>query len=69
MSIYRTRQGDTVDEICWRHYGASSGAVEAVLDANPGLSAKGDVLPIGLEIELPDLEKPGVQAATVKLWD
>lgn len=68
MATYRTVQGDTLDQICWKHYGAASGAVEAVLEYNPGLALAGMVLPVGLEIELPELQRPGIRA-TVKLWD
>ena len=31
-------QGDTVDLLCWRHYGTAQGVTEKVLSANPGLS-------------------------------
>lgn len=31
-------QGETLDALCWRHYGSTAGTVEAVLDANPGLA-------------------------------
>ncbi|TLX52838.1 phage tail protein, partial [Stutzerimonas nosocomialis] len=35
MASLRAQQGDTVDAICWRHYGRTAGVVEQVLDANP----------------------------------
>ena len=50
---YRTKKSDLVDAICWRHYGEQSGAVEVVLEANPGLADIGPVLPAGIIIELP----------------
>jgi len=65
---YRTRPGDMLDAICHRYYDGRPGAVEAVLEANPGLCQLGPVLPEGRLIELPGLpqpEKPGV----VSLWD
>ncbi|MFH4285229.1 tail protein X, partial [Acinetobacter baumannii] len=34
-------QNDTVDAICWREYGRSTGVVEQVLAANPHLSEFG----------------------------
>ena len=68
MATYTTKQGDTIDWICWKHYGQQSGAVEAVLEANAGLAGAGTVLPAGKIIALPDLPSPGVRAA-VKLWD
>lgn len=33
-------------------------AVEAVLDANPGLSALGPVIPVGTIVDVPDLPVP-----------
>lgn len=68
MATYRTKDGDTVDWICWKHYGRSSGTCEAVLDANPGLADTGDVLPAGVLVMLPDLPEPN-RAYTVRLWD
>jgi phage tail protein X len=65
---YRTRQHDVLDLICWRHYGRQSGAVEAVLDANPGLGDRGPVYQSGLVIALPDLA-PAVSRGPVRLWD
>jgi phage tail protein X len=52
---YRTSDGDMVDRICWKHYGRTAGTVEAVLEANPGLAARGPVLPAGVIINLPDI--------------
>ena len=66
---YRTRDGDSLDAICWRHYGRQAGAVEAVLEANPGLSDIGPVLPTGFVIGLPDLPQPAQEIETVSLWD
>ena len=51
-------QNDTVDAICWREYGRSSGVVEKVLEANPGIAAYGPILLMGTEVILPDLETP-----------
>ncbi|MEA3581460.1 tail protein X [Klebsiella pneumoniae] len=34
----RAYQGDTVDALCWRHYGRTQGVTEQVLQANPGLA-------------------------------
>ncbi|ACR27345.1 MULTISPECIES: tail protein X [Burkholderia] len=48
-------QGDTLDALCWRHYGSTAGTVEAVLDANPGLAELGAILPLGTVIDMPEL--------------
>ncbi|KNC89854.1 tail protein X [Trabulsiella odontotermitis] len=59
-------QGDTVDLLCWRHYGATRGVTEAVLSANPGLSNV-VFLEAGQEVELPELPRT-TQRETVQLW-
>jgi phage tail protein X len=65
----RSRQGDTIDLLCWRHYGRTSGTAEGVLAANPGIAAMGAVLPFGTAVILPDLELAREAATTVSLWD
>ena len=70
--IYTSQDGDTVDLVCYRHYGNTVGKVEAVLAANPGLAAMGPVLQKGIEFTLPGLtepeEKVTINEGTVKLW-
>lgn len=61
-------QGDTLDALCWRHYGRTAGVVEQVLDANPGLAALGPILPHGTAVQLPDITTQQ-QRQTVQLWD
>jgi phage tail protein X len=65
---YRTRNGDVLDAICHKYYGATSGIVEQVLASNPGLSAHGPILPGGLTITLPDISVTAEQTV-VRLWD
>ncbi len=67
---YKTKDGDMLDWICWRVYGKPTpvGAVELVLDANPGLADKGPVYSAGILIVLPDLPESG-KKEVVKLWD
>lgn len=64
----RTQQNETLDALCWRHYGRTRTVVEAVMQANPGITRHGLVLPQGLLVTMPDLPtappKPIVQ-----LWD
>lgn len=70
MSItIATLEGDFLDELVVQHYGAgaASGALSAVLEANPGLAARGPVLPEGVVIVLPDLA-PAV-SGVLRLWD
>ena len=66
---YRSKGGETVDEIVWRHYDKSIvGALEIVLEANPGLADLGPTLPVGTLIELPKIDTP-TAAQAVRLWD
>lgn len=67
-AIYRTSQGDTLDFICWKYYGQQSGAVEAVLLANPRLADLGAVIPANTVITMPDLPKPASEAQPIRLW-
>jgi len=66
---YRTAQDDMLDLICWRHYGRQSGAAEAVLEVNPGLSDQGPVYPSGVLITLPVLAPAASASTPVRLWD
>ncbi len=66
-TTYTTREGDTLDWLCWQHYGQQSGAVEEVLRVNQNLAEHGVVYPYGVVIVLPDLLTPVAQD-TVRLW-
>ena len=66
--VYRTRAGDSLDWVCWQHYGEQSGALEVVLEANQGLADYGPVLPRGLAVVLPDIVVPESRKE-VSLWD
>lgn len=68
-TIYTTRQGETVDLACWCVYGRTAEVTEVVLAANPGLSDKGLILPLGTVISMPDIAKPTTQRPLVSLWD
>lgn len=61
--------GETVDALVWRATGAGSGAVEATLEANPGLAEYGATLPEGLAVRVPVLSTPASSAPIVNLWD
>lgn len=66
---YVTREGEMLDELAWRHYGFTEGAVEAIFEANPRLSAWGPLLPGGVRIILPDLDAPRTTPPKLRLWD
>lgn len=68
-TIYTTREGDTVDFIAWKHYGATTNrVVEQVLEANRGLADRGPILPAGIELTLPEIDAPA-KTRGVRLWD
>jgi phage tail protein X len=69
LTSVRTQQHDTVDALCWRHYGRTAGVTETVLDANLGLADHGPILPQGLTINLPDAHVVAPQRQMVNLWD
>lgn len=68
MDTYVTRQGETVDIACLRHYGRTKAVTETVLDANPGLADLGAVLPFGTVIAMP-VSPPPAAPALVKLYE
>ena len=65
----RAHQNDTVDALCWRHYGRTAGVTEDVLRANPGLAEHGPTLPQGLIVSMPDAQTTAPQRQMVNLWD
>lgn len=65
----RAHQHDTVDLLCWRHYGRTAGVTEAVLQANAGLADHGPFLPQGTLVSLPDAQPAALQRHRVNLWD
>lgn len=68
--IYRTKDGDMLDRICWQYYERQDArVVEKVLEANPGLGDKGPVFDSGLTITLPDLDPEPAETSTIRLWD
>lgn len=67
-TTYITKDGDSVDFVAWKFYGATTNqVVEAVLAANRGLADYGPKLPAGVIITLPEITAPA-KAQGVKLW-
>ncbi|GHU18700.1 tail protein X [Alphaproteobacteria bacterium] len=67
MVVYVTKDNDVLDHICWKYYGTSD-AVHQVLQANPHLVKFDYVLPRGVQIKLPVLERQQINRE-VRLWD
>lgn len=56
-TLYKTRQGEAVDEICYRVFeSTANGVVEETYRLNQNLADYGDALPSGLLIVLPDVD-------------
>ncbi|WP_406705247.1 tail protein X [Sodalis sp.] len=68
MREVRALQGDTVDQLCYRHYGRTQGLTEAVLATNPGLCDHGPFLAAGQRVRLP-VSRPSVNAPRLQLWE
>lgn len=65
----RAHQNETVDALCWRHYGRTAGVTEAVLEANPGLADHGPILPQGLAVQMLEAQTAAPQRQMVNLWN
>jgi phage tail protein X len=66
--IYTSNDGDVLDQICQQYYGATSGIVEQVLEANPHLSELDAIFDAGIKIILPEISQTNKQEKTIKLW-
>lgn len=66
MTTHRTSDGDMVDAISRAHYGTEAHTA-AIYDANPGLAARGPILPAGLLIVLPSVPRDPVEQP-IRLW-
>ncbi len=66
--IYSSKEGETLDYICWRYYGKTYGVLEKVLNANPHLSNESAILGANVQISLPDIEEDKQDTTRIKLW-
>ncbi|MDQ7091745.1 MAG: tail protein X [Methylococcales bacterium] len=69
MSKYLTKDGDMLDNICYKNYGVQEGVVELVLQANQNLSEQPEVLSTGIYITLPDLPIPLNDITPIRIWE
>lgn len=67
MTIYISKDGETLDHIVWRHYGKTDGILEQVLTQNRHLAKYGAILPAGIKITLPDIIQD-TNKNKIKLW-
>lgn len=71
MRVTKTIAGDSVNRLLWRELRRDDDSAEEALWAvNPGLAAHGPLLPAGVRVVLPDLDKRRRQAQrAVTAWD
>jgi phage tail protein X len=63
-----TRQGDTLELICFQAY-ATLDMLDTLIRANPTLAGLGPVLPMGTPVVLPPKAPSQSTRPTLKLWD
>lgn len=62
-------QDEPLDALCWRVLGFTELVVEQVLELNPGLAAKGVLLPEGTQVILPVVMRQQVtERQLIQLW-
>jgi len=62
--------GITASLLVWRRYRRPvTGAVEALLTANPGLAKRGHFIPVGTVVTMPVITPTDLTAAAVSLYD
>ncbi|MCF6777511.1 tail protein X [Thiotrichales bacterium 19X7-9] len=66
MAKYTTKNGDMLDLICFKYYGTTE-VTTKVLEVNRELAKQGPILPAGIVIDLPEIEKPTIKRK-VTLW-
>ena len=63
----RAHEHDTLDALCHRHLGRTAGAVEATLNAHPGLAKRAAGLGAGEPVQL--VAAPAPARPMIQLWD
>ena len=63
--------GETLSALAWRTLGRHRGAVEQILEANPGLAVIAEALPEGTPVVIPAAaDRPAPESRPlVQLWD
>lgn len=60
---------ESIDALVYRVVGRTSGALEDVLAANPGLAARGPLLPEGTTVLIPAGAGDRDETPMINLWD
>ena len=69
MIVYTTKDGDVVDDICFKYYGNFLDAVELVYESNKHLAYFPPILPSGIDIVLPEYSAPVYTGNVLTIWD
>lgn len=67
--IVEALNGETVDQLVWRHLRMAEPAVSRVLDANPALADLGPFLPLGTRVVIPAAARRPSAAPMIQLWN
>ncbi|MBK1625204.1 tail protein X [Afifella marina] len=68
-TVYTVSEDERLDRLAKAIYGTEQGGtVEALLNANPGLAAKGMIVPAGTELVIPE-QVAAEEPALVRPWD
>lgn len=60
----------TIDKAVWQALGSAEARyVEQTLALNPWLAGLPVILPVGTEIDLPEIDNQPVVIPTIRLWD
>ena len=65
----RSVQGDTLDGLIWRERRLGPADLADVIALNPGLAAKGEVLPLGSAVIVLVREPTTATRPLIQLWD
>lgn len=70
IKVVVQRERTTLDLLLWRQHGvAGASMLEETLEANPGIADLGAELPIGTEVQLPELMlKAAAPARVISLF-
>jgi phage tail protein X len=72
-TVIVSAEGLTLDLLVWRRFRRRTpGLVEQAFDLNPGLAARGELLPLGAAVRLPAAPSPTAATPTtdvIRLWE
>ncbi|OTQ74086.1 MULTISPECIES: tail protein X [unclassified Gilliamella] len=67
MIVY-TMQNESIDALAYRVFGKTAGIVEIIYQNNPKLCELPAILPMGIEVNVPE-SVPEKNSNSINLWD